>query len=99
MKKVICFLIGIGLGIVFFILGTALKHPLLYMNISGIAGLISLLISGTAVGAFVSGDRIRANYWSETKDERKSRIEVAIYAALFGLPLLAAAICIYTAAY
>ncbi|WP_010632849.1 DUF5316 family protein [Sporolactobacillus vineae] len=99
MKKVIFFLIGAGLGVIFFILGIALKSPLLFMNISGIAGLISLFISGTTVGAFVSGDRVRANYWSETKTGRKERIELAIDTALLGLPLLAAAICIYFVSY
>jgi hypothetical protein len=96
MSKLTFFLIGTGLGGILLLLSLVLKsNHLLFMNIAGIAGFISFLISGTSVGAFVSGDRIRANYWSETKEGRKERIELSLDTALLGLPLLAAAIGIY----
>lgn len=99
MKKLIFLFIGLGLGVLFFILGIFLKNHMLFANIVGIAGLISLFISGTSVGAFVSGDRVRANYWQETRQNREERFTLAIQTALLGLPLLASAIGIYIIAY
>lgn len=99
MKKLIFLFIGLGLGTLFFILGVFLKNHMLYENIMGIAGLISLFISGTSVGAFVSGDRVRVNYWQETKQNREERFTMAFQTALLGLTLLSSAIGIYIISY
>ncbi|MCO7174981.1 DUF5316 family protein [Sporolactobacillus kofuensis] len=95
MKKLVVFLIGIGVGVIFFILGIILKNHSLIANIVGLIGLISLLFSGASVGALVSGDRIRANYWSESKQSRTDRFDFGIKAALFGVPLVLSALGIY----
>ncbi|WP_283108165.1 DUF5316 family protein [Bacillus methanolicus] len=41
-------------------------------NITALAVLIPFMISGILIGAFVSGDRMRGNFYSETKEDRES---------------------------
>jgi hypothetical protein len=41
----------------------------LIYKVSGTFGFISLLISGCFLGAFISGDQLRANYNTEDKKE------------------------------
>ena len=95
MKKRYWLLTGIIIGLILFILSVLLKHYNLFATIAAVGGLISLFLSGTAVGAFISGDRVRANYWIESKDTRKDRGGFAFRTFLLGAPLLISALCIY----
>lgn len=59
---------------------------------SGTIGLVSFLISALLTGTFVSGDQMRANWSSESSDERDIREGQATKLILFALPNLAGAI-------
>jgi hypothetical protein len=59
---------------------------LFFIMMSGVV----LICFGT--NAFLGGDRIRANYHSETKEHREARTNWAIQLFLLGLPSCAAAI-------
>ena len=59
-------------------------------------GLVSILLSAIFSGSMVSGDRIRANFLTESKDDRLERQRTMIRFGLFGLPNLLAAVLLYT---
>lgn len=84
MKKSI--IIGTALGAVCLLLGIITDYSVLFSYISGGIGLGNFLIAGLLSGVFVSGDKIRANYWTENKEERKKRTESMFIFALFGAP-------------
>jgi hypothetical protein len=46
----------------------------LFLKIIGIAAVVPLLMAGLLSGAFVSGDRNRANYHSESKEDRNQKV-------------------------
>lgn len=78
-----------------FLLGLFIRDHSIITDILGIAGLLCFFVSATSVGAFVSGDRMRGNFWSETKKSRHERIDTAAKSAIFGLPLILAAVGLY----
>ncbi|WP_123914529.1 DUF5316 family protein [Bacillus sp. FJAT-42376] len=49
------------------------------------AGIVCIIISGMAIGAWVHGDRQRANFFSETKEHRNTKTRVAMYSGLAGI--------------
>ncbi|WP_143063782.1 DUF5316 domain-containing protein [Piscibacillus halophilus] len=61
-------------------------------SITGIAGLGSLLFGGILSGAFISGDRNRANYHSEPKEFRENRHQFMLKLLTFGAPNIVVAI-------
>ncbi|RHW38113.1 hypothetical protein D1B31_15160 [Neobacillus notoginsengisoli] len=58
-------------------------------------GLAAIGISAIFSGSLVSGDRIRANYQAETKEDRASRHLTMKRFGLFGMSNLAAAVILY----
>ncbi|NUH86404.1 DUF5316 domain-containing protein [Bacillus firmus] len=84
MKKSI--IIGTALGAVCLLLGITTGHSVPFSYISGGIGLGSFLIAGLLSGVFVSGDKIRANYWTENQGDRKKRTKSMFIFALFGAP-------------
>ncbi|TDL82475.1 DUF5316 domain-containing protein [Peribacillus frigoritolerans] len=64
---------------------------LFFIMMSGVV-LICFGISGLLTNAFLGGDRIRANFHSETNEHREARTNWAIQLFLLGLPSCAAAI-------
>ncbi|MGV3464913.1 MAG: DUF5316 family protein [Heyndrickxia sp.] len=50
-----------------------------------IAGLACIFISGIFIGAWTNGDRQRANYYSETSNNRNQRVKVGLVFGLFGV--------------
>lgn len=90
MKKSI--IIGTVIAAICLLLGVTTSYSVLFTYISGGVGLGSLLISGLVSGVFVSGDKIRANYWTENKGDRKKRTESMYIFALFGAPNFISAI-------
>ncbi|MFX3616293.1 MAG: DUF5316 domain-containing protein [Sporolactobacillus sp.] len=95
MKKRGFLFIGLILGLLLFILGINIRQHELIANLSGIFGIACLLLSGTTVGAFISGDQVRANFFSESKKSRQERIDLGIKSAFLGLPFIAVSIGIY----
>lgn len=55
-------------------------------DITGMIGLIFLVISMLMSGAFVNGDRVRLNATIETNDDRKQRNQVVTASLLIALP-------------
>ncbi|HBT71557.1 MAG TPA: hypothetical protein DEB37_04585 [Lysinibacillus sp.] len=89
--------IGIGtilsiLGVVcsIFIWGTEQAHLL-----SGILGGVFIFVSIVMSGAIASGDRIRANLATETKEARNERNRMMTNASLLALPNIIVAIFAY----
>ncbi|AIE59398.1 DUF5316 family protein [Bacillus methanolicus] len=66
------FFIGLVLTIINLFLGVNFHNWNLLFNITALAVLIPFMISGILIGAFVSGDRMRGNFYSETKEDRES---------------------------
>ncbi|WP_049894830.1 DUF5316 domain-containing protein [Paenibacillus antibioticophila] len=65
------------------------------MKLVGSVGIIAWLSAGVLSGAFISGDRSRANQNSETEEDRKWRVRASTRLFGFGLPSIAASILIY----
>lgn len=63
--------------------------------IPGTIGVILIGLSMITSGALVSGDRMRANFATETAQDRKKRNSITFRLALVGLPNLAMAFLIY----
>ncbi len=68
-------LLIIDMGIIVIAVVTAFLKgdPTLIIDIVGITGLIFFVISGLFSGAFVSGERVRANYYPEEEEERRQK--------------------------
>jgi hypothetical protein len=69
------FLTGVVFLFVVSVISIALGDRSLIFKVSGGVGLISMLASGLFTGAFISGDRIRANFYTELKEDRSKRIQ------------------------
>jgi drug/metabolite transporter (DMT)-like permease len=83
---------GIVIACIAGIISFAAKDlQLFFIMMSGVV-LICFGISGLLTNAFLSGDRIRATFHSETKEHREARTNWAIQLFLLGLPNCAAAI-------
>lgn len=86
------FLAGLIVGGLLLIISLFLNDPKIIMYVLLIIGIIPIAISGLMSGAFVSGERVRANY-SDSKDfVERSNIGSKLF--LFGLPCLVAGIAI-----
>ena len=51
-------------------------------------GIICIVVSGLSIGAWTSGPEQRANFFSETKQYRKSREKVGLCFGTIGVILL-----------
>ncbi|WP_421617052.1 DUF5316 domain-containing protein [Brevibacillus sp. TJ4] len=89
-----------GLGLLLLsTVGYLLTNDLFFIvKLSGSAGLLCFLLSAVFTGSLNSGDRIRANDATESKEDRRTRRKWAIHLALVGLPNFMAAfvILLYT---
>ncbi|MGG0823544.1 DUF5316 domain-containing protein [Paenibacillus turicensis] len=65
------------------------------LNVTFITGVVIWIISGLLTGAFISGDRSRANFHQETEKDRTSRVRQSQFLFLFGLPFIVMGIAIY----
>ncbi|WPP39265.1 DUF5316 domain-containing protein [Bacillus sonorensis] len=92
MKNWIWALIGLVSVCLILIVAIFTQDYGLIIKISGTIGVISILISGIFLGAFVNGDKQRANYFSETKEHRDTRTKVSTNILLLGLPHILASI-------
>jgi hypothetical protein len=50
-----------------------------------IIGIVSIIISGVFIGAWVDGDRQRGNFHSETTEDRSYRTKTALIYGLVGI--------------
>ncbi|MFX3617032.1 MAG: DUF5316 family protein [Sporolactobacillus sp.] len=83
------------ISLVGFLVGLFIPNHSIITDVLGIGGILCFFLSATSVGAFVSGDRMRGNFWSESKKGRQERIRTAAVSAIFGGPLILAAIGLY----
>lgn len=84
------FLIGIILGGLLLIISLFLENPDMIMYILLILGIVPIVIAGLITGAFVSGDRMRANH-----SDFSERSSIGSKLFLFGIPCLVAGIIIH----
>ncbi|RST73058.1 hypothetical protein D4T97_014345 [Siminovitchia acidinfaciens] len=85
------FLIGILLSVVALCITVIGIDKVVLVN--GGIGLFFLALSMITSGSLVSGDRMRANFTSETMEERHKRTSVSMRLVLLGLPNIVAAAC------
>ena len=50
-----------------------------------IVGIVGIIISGVFIGAWTDGDRQRANFYTETTEDRSFRIKIALISGLVGI--------------
>ncbi|MEN6460634.1 MAG: DUF5316 domain-containing protein [Syntrophomonas sp.] len=93
MKKSL--LLGITSAFIGVLTGLFLRDWSMTTKICGYIGLGCLLLAGIFEGSFLSGDRIRANYSSETKDTRNRRENIASYFFIISVPNVLAIILLY----
>jgi len=87
------FLAGLIVGGLLLIISLFLNDSTKIMYLLLLLGIIPMVISGFLSGAFISGERVRANY-SDAEDFReRSKIGSTLF--LFGIPCLLAGIAIY----
>lgn len=67
----------------------------LVFNYAGLIGVVAFFLSGVLSGAFISGDRVRANWANEDREEREIRNAWTSKLFLFGVPNLLGAIIAY----
>ncbi|MCA1038481.1 DUF5316 domain-containing protein [Bacillus infantis] len=67
----------------------------LLLMLSGTMSIASILISGLLFGIFVSGEQNRANFHTESKNDRKKRQKIGGGVLLFGLPNMTAVLVYY----
>ncbi len=56
-----------------------------------VIGIISIIISGISIGAWVNGEQQRANFHSETAEHRNVKTKVSMVFGLVGIVALSAA--------
>lgn len=67
----------------------------LLVMLSGTVSLISISISGLLFGVFTNGEQNRANFHTESKNDRKKRQKIGGCVLLFGLPNMIAVLVYY----
>ncbi|MGP4071159.1 DUF5316 domain-containing protein [Piscibacillus sp. B03] len=90
MKKSLSY--GLIFALVAIVIGVIMGNLDFIFMVTGLSGLGPLFFAGLLSGAFVSGDRNRANYHTENKDSRESRHQLMMNSLWFSAPNLLTAI-------
>ncbi|MGP4108932.1 DUF5316 domain-containing protein [Virgibacillus sp. L01] len=81
---------NLGIGLIFTIIalmiGVFTGDWNLFFKLIVAAAVIPLVLSGLLTGAFVDGDRNRANYHTETKKDRKDKNKWVTKLLIIGVP-------------
>lgn len=85
MKKSFAF--GFGLALIFFIVGFFTDYTREVGSISLGIAIVFIAIGGFVSGSFVSGNQIRANYHTESKEDRQKDRRVLFNSAIIAVPL------------
>lgn len=88
-------LFGIGAGVALsMIIGILTRDADVWLRYIGYAAVFSVFLSAVFSGALLSGDRIRANYASETPEDRIYRIRISTFflGSAVGLGVIASVI-------
>lgn len=94
MNLKISFIIGLIITLVALVIGTLLKNYNITLQITGFVSVGCIIISGLLNGSFVSGDRYRANYLSETKNDRDKKSKIINHLLLVLIPNIIVAVMI-----
>ncbi|MBY0121653.1 DUF5316 domain-containing protein [Bacillus sp. S/N-304-OC-R1] len=89
------FIIGIFISLISILISLVLWGIEKAYYLSGIIGVIFLGISVILSGSMVSGDRMRANFATESAEDRRTRNNITLRAALIGIPNLVIALVVY----
>lgn len=84
MKK--SFIIGFSVALLLLLLGLFTKNTALYGSISLAIAIVFLVIGGLISGVFTSGDRMRANNHTESKEDRAKRSKISFISGIIALP-------------
>jgi len=80
------FFIGLVIGIIALLTGFILGNYNITIKITGFVIVVTIAISGILNGSFVSGDRYRANFLSETKEDRDKKMEIIKFLLVLSAP-------------
>jgi hypothetical protein len=80
------FFIGVFIAIVVHAIGFVLNDYNITLKIFGAICIGSFISSGILSGAFINGDRYRANSLSETQDDRSRRLKIVNKLILLSIP-------------
>jgi F0F1-type ATP synthase membrane subunit c/vacuolar-type H+-ATPase subunit K len=79
---------GSTIAIISVIIGFITSACHIVFIISGISFLLPFLLAGLLTGAFIGGDRIRGNYYTESKEDREDKSFWTKNLILLGIPNL-----------
>lgn len=88
-------LFGIGLSLIGILISIFLWGIDKAYLLTGSIGFIFIGISMVMSGSFVSGDRMRANFATESAEDRNQRNRITLYSLLLGFPSVLTAILLY----
>lgn len=80
------FFIGVTIAIIAHLIGFLLNDYNITLKITGFIVVGSFVISGILNRSFISGDRYRANYISETKADRDKKMKIISFLIILSLP-------------
>ena len=80
------FLMGLVIAMASYLIGFLLNDYNLTLKITGFVVIVSFVISGILNGTFISGDRYRANFLSETKEDRDNKMKIMKFLLLLSIP-------------
>ncbi|MGE7094512.1 DUF5316 domain-containing protein [Lysinibacillus sp. NPDC048646] len=89
------FLLGIGLSIIGILISIFLWGIDKAYLVTGSIGFIFIGISMVMSGSIVSGDRMRANFATESAEDGKERNRITFNSMLLGLPSVLIAVLLY----
>ncbi|QGH34709.1 hypothetical protein GI584_11995 [Gracilibacillus salitolerans] len=90
-----CFLIGIILSVIGVLISLIMWGIDKAYVITGGIGILFIGISMIFSGSMVNGNRMRANFATESAEDRRNRNSVTLHTALIGIPNIVIALLIY----
>ncbi|UOF90023.1 DUF5316 domain-containing protein [Fodinisporobacter ferrooxydans] len=87
--------IGFGIAIVGLLIAAATRNWKYDIDISLVFGVVLWGLAGIFSGVFLSGDRMRANYFMEDSEGRQRRFRWATNCFLVGLPSILSALIVF----
>lgn len=88
-------LIGTGLSLIGILIAVIIWDVHMISNITSGMGFIFLIVACLFSGAFVNGDRMRANWSNETKENWVQRNKIAWRSLKMAVPIFAVAFIFY----
>ncbi|MFC5589246.1 DUF5316 domain-containing protein [Sporosarcina soli] len=95
MRNLRYLLYGIGLSLIGILISIFLWGIEKAYLLTGSIGFIFIGISMVMSGSIVSGDRMRANFATESAEDRKERNRITLNSMLLGLPSVLIAVLLY----